>query len=94
MTDAAVVVYSRQALGERLASWPGNTGDVTWALVVAGALPSAAELAAALMGLLESLGIREPKRELEAYLHDPRAESKRLRFRTAWRTTACSVKRP
>lgn len=44
--EPAVVVYSRSVLGERLAAWPGNNGDVTWALVVAGAIPTAGELAA------------------------------------------------
>lgn len=47
MADEAAVVFSRAQLAERLATWPGNDGAMTWGLVVVGAVPSASELAAA-----------------------------------------------
>lgn len=46
MAEEAAVVHSRLALGERLASWPGNDGETTWALVLCGAIPTAAEMSA------------------------------------------------
>lgn len=46
MADEAVIVYSRAQLAERLGNWPGNDGDMTWGVVMCGAIPTAAELAA------------------------------------------------
>ncbi len=42
----AQVVTSRLQLAEKLAAWPGNNGDVTWAVVACGVLPTAADMAA------------------------------------------------
>jgi hypothetical protein len=47
MAEASTVVYSRAALADRLANWPGAGADTTWALVTVGAMPSGGELAAA-----------------------------------------------
>lgn len=46
MAEAAVVVHTRTALAERLMSWPGNDGDMTWAVVCCGGIPTAGELSA------------------------------------------------
>jgi hypothetical protein len=51
---------------------------------------SAAELSVALRALLAGLGVEEPKRELEAYLRDPRAESQRLRGQVLERLLAAA----
>jgi serine/threonine-protein kinase len=51
---------------------------------------SAAELSVALRALLVGLGVEEPKRELEAYLRDPRAESQRLRGQVLERLLAAA----
>jgi hypothetical protein len=51
---------------------------------------SAAELSVALRGLLVGLGVEEPKRELEAYLRDPRGESQRLRGQVLERLLAAA----
>ena len=42
----AQVVTSRLQLAEKLAAWPDKTGDMTWAVVACGALPTAAEMIA------------------------------------------------
>jgi hypothetical protein len=47
VAEEAAIVYSRAQLAERLATWPGNDGVMTWGLVVVGAVPTASELAAA-----------------------------------------------
>lgn len=47
MAEEAAIVYSRAQLAERLATWPGNDGVMTWGLVVVGSTPTASELAAA-----------------------------------------------
>lgn len=44
--EEAVVVHSRTALAERLTNWVGNNGDMTWAVVACGAIPTAGELQA------------------------------------------------
>lgn len=46
MAEEAVIVHSRVALAERLAQWPSNDGDMTWAIVTCGAIPTAADMAA------------------------------------------------
>lgn len=46
MAEGAIVVTSRLQLAERLTAWPGNDGEMTWAVVACGALPTAAEMAA------------------------------------------------
>ncbi len=44
--EEAVIVQTRTALAERLSNWVGNDGDMTWAVVVCGAIPTAGELQA------------------------------------------------
>lgn len=46
MAEEAAIVHTRTALAERLTNWPGNNGDMTWAVVCCGALPTAGELTA------------------------------------------------
>ena len=46
MAESAVVVRTRAELAERLASWPGNEGDISWGLVFCGGVPTASELEA------------------------------------------------
>lgn len=41
-----MVVYSRTALAEKLTNWPGNDGEMTWAVVCCGGIPTAGELSA------------------------------------------------
>ncbi len=40
------MVFSRLQLAEKLSAWPDKAGDMTWAVVACGALPTAAEMAA------------------------------------------------